>query len=244
MGITVALNHWTHYQYDRSISLGPQVVRLKPAAHCRTTILSYSLRVTPEEHFINWQQDPFGNYLARLVFPEKTKELRVEVDLLADLTVINPFDFFVEPDAEDFPVKYNGDTKRELQPYLQSMDKDPLLDTWLAKNKPANAPINDWLVDLNQCVQRDISYRLRMEPGVQTIAETLTSRSGSCRDSGWLLVEALRACGLAARFVSGYLVQLTPDEKPIGDGAAGTDVDFTDLHAWAEVYLPGAGWVG
>jgi len=244
MGITVALNHWTHYQYDRSINLGPQVVRLKPAAHCRTNILSYSLKVSPEEHFINWQQDPFGNYLARLVFPEKTKDLRIEVDLLADLTVINPFDFFVEPDAEDYPVKYNADTKRELQPYLSSMDKDPQLDAWLAKNKPANGPINDWLVDLNQSVQRDISYRLRMEPGVQTISETLTCRSGSCRDSGWLLVEALRACGLAARFVSGYLIQLTPDEKPIGDGAAGTDVDFTDLHAWAEVYLPGAGWVG
>jgi len=244
MGIKVALNHWTHYQYDRSIALGPQVIRLKPAAHCRTNILSYSLKVTPSEHFINWQQDPFGNYLARLVFPEKTTEFRVEVDLLADLTVINPFDFFVEPEAEEYPVKYSEENQKELQPYLHSMDKDPTLVAWLGKNKPADAPINDWLVAINQNVQKDISYRLRMEPGVQTIAETLNSRSGSCRDSGWLLVEALRACGLAARFVSGYLVQLTPDEKPIGDGAAGTDVDFTDLHAWAEVYLPGAGWVG
>ena len=244
MGIKVALNHWTHYQYDRLISLGPQVVRLRPAAHCRTNILSYSLKVTPSEHFINWQQDPFGNYLARLVFPEKTKELKIEVDLLADLTVINPFDFFVEPDAEDYPVKYSSDNKRELQPYLLSMDNDPALDVWLKKNRPAPAPINDWLVELNQCIQRDIAYRLRMEPGVQTIAQTLESKSGSCRDSGWLLVEALRACGLAARFVSGYLVQLTPDEKPVDGGAAGTDADFTDLHAWAEVYLPGAGWVG
>lgn len=244
MGIKVALNHWTHYQYDRLISLGPQVVRLKPAAHCRTKILSYSLKVTPADHFINWQQDPFGNYLARLVFEEKTKDLRVEVDLLADLTVINPFDFFVEPEAENYPVKYSEENKRELQPYLVSMDKDPLLDAWLARNKPANAPINDWLVELNQNVQNDIGYRLRMEPGVQTVAETLTVRSGSCRDSGWLLVEILRACGLAARFVSGYLVQLTPDEKPIGDGAAGAAEDFTDLHAWTEVYLPGAGWVG
>ena len=244
MGIKVALNHSTHYQYDRLISLGPQVVRLKPAAHCRTHILSYSLRVNPEQHFINWQQDPFGNYLARLVFPEKTRELRVEVDLLADLTVINPFDFFVDPDAENYPIKYNAENRRELQPYLESMDKDPALVAWLAKNKPANAPINDWLVELNQRIQKDVSYRLRMEPGVQKISETLTLKSGSCRDSGWLLVEALRACGLAARFVSGYLVQLTPDEKPIDGGAAGAAADFTDLHAWAEVYLPGAGWVG
>ena len=244
MGIKVALNHWTHYQYDRLISLGPQIVRLRPAAHCRTNILSYSLKVTPGEHFINWQQDPFGNYLARLVFPEKTRELKVEVDLLADLTVINPFDFFVEPDAEKYPVKYSSENKQELQPYLIQMDGGPALDAWLKKNRPAPAPINDWLVELNQCIQSDIDYRLRMEPGVQTIAQTLESKSGSCRDSGWLLVEALRACGLAARFVSGYLVQLTPDEKPVDGGAAGTDVDFTDLHAWAEVYLPGAGWVG
>ncbi len=244
MGIKVALNHWTHYRYDREVAVGPQVVRLKPAAHCRTNILAYSLKVTPADHFVNWQQDPFGNYLARLVFPEKTKELRIEVDLLADLTVINPFDFFVEPEAENYPVRYSEEDQVALQPYLSSMDKDPLLVAWLRKNQPANAPINTWLFELNQNVERDIAYRLRMEPGVQTIGESLTIRSGSCRDSGWLLVEALRACGLAARFVSGYLVQLKPDEKPIGDGPAGAVEDFTDLHAWAEVYLPGAGWVG
>lgn len=244
MGIKVALNHWTHYQYDRQISLGPQIVRLKPAAHCRTNILSYSLKVSPQQHYINWQQDPFGNYLARFVFPEKTKELRVEVDLIADLTVINPFDFFVEPDSENYPIKYSKENERELMPYLLPMDRDPSLDKWLEKNLPDDAPINDWLVKLNQRVQEHVGYQLRMEPGVQTVAETLSRKSGSCRDSGWLLVEALRACGLAARFVSGYLVQLTPDEKPLGDGAAGTDKDFTDLHAWAEVYLPGAGWVG
>jgi len=244
MGIKVALNHWTHYQYDRTIALGPQVVRLKPAAHCRTDILSYSLKVSPDQHFINWQQDPFGNYLARLVFPEKTDQLRVEVDLLADLTVINPFDFFVEPDSEKYPIKYSKENTRELMPYLASMDRDSSLDKWLKTNKPENAPINDWLVNLNQRVQEQVGYKVRMEPGVQTVAETLSRKSGSCRDSGWFLVEALRACGLAARFVSGYLVQLTPDEKPIGDGAAGAAKDFTDLHAWAEVYLPGAGWVG
>jgi len=185
MGIKVALNHSTHYQYDRMISLGPQVVRLRPAAHCRTSILSYSLKVTPGEHFINWQQDPFGNYLARLVFPEITNELKVEVDLLADLTVINPFDFFVEPDAEAYPVKYSAENKRELQPYLQPMEGDPALDDWLARNRPANAAINDWLVELNQCIQRDIDYRLRMEPGVQTVKQTLELKSGMPRQ--WLV---------------------------------------------------------
>ena len=158
MGIKVALNHWTHYQYDRTIALGPQVVRLKPAAHCRTNILSYSLKVSPDQHFINWQQDPFGNYLARLVFPEKTDQLRVEVDLLADLTVINPFDFFVEPDSEKYPIKYSKENTRELMPYLASMDRDSSLDKWLKTNKPENAPINDWLVNLNQRVQEQVGY--------------------------------------------------------------------------------------
>lgn len=244
MGIRVALNHNTEYHYDKPTTLGPHVVRLKPAAHCRTLIEAYTLKVTPETHFINWQQDPFGNYLARLVFPEPTKVLKIEVELIADLTVINPFDFFVEDYAEKYPFKYSKTTKAELQPYLEYNKNNKALVQWLGKNRPdKDLPIIDWLVAINQALERDIDYRVRMEPGVQSCAETLQLGSGSCRDSGWLLVELLRNCRLAARFVSGYLVQLTADEKSI-DGPSGPDSDFTDLHAWAEVYLPGAGWVG
>ena len=118
--IKVALNHVTHYRYDRPVSLSPQVVRLRPAPHSRTPILSYSLKVTPSQHFINWQQDPQSNFLARLVFPEKTREFRIEVDLVAELSVINPFDFFPEPYAAKYPFKYEETLREELKPYLET----------------------------------------------------------------------------------------------------------------------------
>src|SRR6187399_1389618 len=118
MSIHVSLHHRTHYRYDRSVQLGPQVVRLRPAPHSRTRILSYSLRLAPEKHFVNWQQDPQSNYLARLVFPETTREFLVEVDLVAEMAVFNPFDFFLEPDAEKFPFKYDMALDHELAPFL------------------------------------------------------------------------------------------------------------------------------
>ncbi len=243
MSIHVALKHVTRYKYDRPVQLGPQVIRLRPAPHCRTPILSYSLRVEPAKHFINWQQDPFANYLARLVFPEKTTEFTVTVDLVAEMAVYNPFDFFLEPHAQTIPFKYDEAQQIELAPYLQAGPATPLLAAYLKDIPRAERATIDFLVDLNQRVQRSVSYLIRLEPGVQTPEETLQKASGSCRDSGWLLVELLRHLGLAARFVSGYLIQLTPDEKAL-DGPSGTEVDFTDLHAWCEVYLPGAGWIG
>lgn len=243
MSIHVALNHVTHYTYDRPVSLSPQIVRLRPAPHCRTNILSYSLKIEPEGHFINWQQDPFSNYLARLVFPEKTTEFRVTVDLVAEMSVYNPFDFFLEPYAENFPFAYDDATRAELAPYLVKDAATPAFAAFLLTIDRGERRTIDFLVDINQRLQRDIAYLIRMEPGVQTPEETLTKASGSCRDTGWLLVQALRHLGLAARFVSGYLIQLKPDVKAL-DGPSGTEVDFTDLHAWCEVYLPGAGWIG
>ncbi len=243
MSIHVALRHTTTYRFERSINLGPHSVRLRPAAHSRTPILAYSLKIKPENHFINWQQDPFGNYLARLVFPEKTREFSVDVEVIADMTVINPFDYFIESSAEHCPFDYDAALRRELTPYLETETAGPRLSAWLAKVERKRIPTNDFLVALNQRLQGDIAYTVRMEVGIQSCEETLEKRLGSCRDTGWLLVQILRHLGLAARFVSGYLVQLTADEKPL-EGPAGTDHDFTDLHAWAEVYLPGAGWIG
>ncbi|MEF8700784.1 MAG: transglutaminase family protein [Candidatus Accumulibacter sp. UW25] len=243
MSIHVALNHLTHYRYDRPISLSPQVVRLRPAPHSRTPILSYSLKVTPAQHFVNWQQDPQANYLARLVFPEKTREFCVEVDLVVSMSVINPFDFFPEPYATTFPFQYEAWQQEELEPYLHRLPLTPLLQRFLATVPAAPRASVDFLVDLNQQVQRAVGYVIRLEPGVQSPEETLTLARGSCRDSAWLLVQLLRHLGLAARFVSGYLIQLVPDVKSL-DGPSGTDHDFTDLHAWCEVYLPGAGWIG
>jgi uncharacterized protein (DUF2126 family)/transglutaminase-like putative cysteine protease len=247
MTIRVALHHRTHYRFDRPVSLSPHEVRLRPAAHARTPIESYSLKVKPEKHFVNWQQDPYGNWLARLVFPEKTTELCIEIDLVADMTVINPFDFFLEAYAEQFPFQYTKDNQRELAAYLEVDPTGPLLRKWLAdaRRELLAAPINtiDLLVALNAKVQRDIAYLIRMEPGVQTPEETLQRAMGSCRDSGWLLVQIFRHFGIAARFASGYLIQLVADQKSL-DGPSGTERDFTDLHAWCEAYLPGAGWIG
>jgi transglutaminase-like putative cysteine protease len=243
MSIHAALNHVTHYRYDRPVQLGPQVVRLRPAPHARSTILSFSLKVEPARHFINWQQDPFANYQARLVFPERTTEFKVTVDLVVEMAVYNPFDFFLEPGAENFPFRYEPLVAQELAPYFAVEPETPLLRDYLAKVDRKPQRTIDFLVGINQKLQQDIRYLIRMEPGVQTPEQTLANASGSCRDSGWLLVQLLRRCGLAARFVSGYLIQLTPDVKSL-DGPSGTSVDFTDLHAWCEVYLPGAGWIG
>jgi uncharacterized protein (DUF2126 family)/transglutaminase-like putative cysteine protease len=243
VSIHVALNHVTHYRYDKLVALGPQVVRLRPAPHCRTRILSYSLKVTPGKYFVNWQQDPEANYLARFVFPDKTRELRIEVDLVAEMAVFNPFDFFLEPYAETFPFAYQGAEKRDLAPYLVMFRGEPLFREYVSSIPRERRRTIDFLVELNLKLSRDIQYLIRMEPGVQTPELTLRKKSGSCRDSAWLLVQLLRHVGLAARFVSGYLIQLTPDMKSL-DGPSGPEKDFTDLHAWCEVYLPGAGWIG
>ena len=243
MAVLTSLHHVTRYLYDRPVQLGPHVVRLRPAPHCRTRVPSYSLRVTPAQHFVNWQQDPHGNWNARFVFPEKTSEFSVTVDLLADIEVINPFDFFVEPYADKFPFAYPEDLREELMPCLATEPAGPLLKAFLAAVPRTPRATIDFLVEINQRLQHDIRYLIRMEPGVQTPEQTLANASGSCRDTAWLLVQILRHLDMPARFVSGYLIQLKPDLKAL-DGPAGTDKDFTDLHAWTEVYLPGAGWIG
>jgi uncharacterized protein (DUF2126 family) len=243
MAIKVALHHRTSYRYDRPAVLSPQTVRLRPAPHCRTAIESYSLKVEPLLCFTNWQQDPHGNFVARLVFPEPAAGLVIDVDLIADMTVVNPFDFFLEPGAERFPFEYEPALKRDLAPFLKEEQAGPGLAELLARIDRTPRPTVDFLVELNRHIHGMVRYLIRMDPGVQTFEETLASQSGSCRDSAWLMVQVLRHLGLAARFVSGYLIQLAPDLKPI-DGPPGPSADFTDLHAWTEVYLPGAGWVG
>ncbi len=255
MTIKVALRHETTYTFARPVTIHPHTIRLRPAPHSRTPVSAYTLTVSPENHFLNWQQDPFGNYMARVVFPEPASELRIVVDLVADMTVVNPFDFFVEEYAEHYPFSYPSDLERDLQPYLHRIPANPdvagsdAVDAWVDAvvepllRRDGSMRIVDMLVAVNQAVYRHVAYTTRLEVGVQTPGHTLSAALGSCRDSGWLLVAILRRLGLAARFVSGYLVQLTADVVPL-DGPAGPTEDFTDLHAWAEAYVPGAGWVG
>ncbi len=248
MTIRVALNHNTYYNFDRHITVHPHVIRLRPAPHSRTPIKGYSLKISPENHFINWQQDPFGNFQARVVFPEPCDHLHIEVEVIADMITINPFDFFIEDYAEKYPFTYSKSLKEELLPYLAITEKSQKVDDWLKAHAPKASKKQpkttiDFLVELNRAVYKSVEYNLRMEPGVQSCEETLTLATGSCRDSSWLLVQLLRRLGLAARFASGYLVQLTSDIASL-DGPSGPAADFTDLHAWCEVFLPGAGWVG
>ena len=243
MSIKAAIYHLTHYKYDRPVTLGPQIIRLRPAPHSRTRVISHSLKVTPSNHFVNYQQDPFGNWLARFVFPEPVSEFKIEVDLTADMTVYNPFDFFVEDAAEVWPFAYAPDLAEELEAYRKPDPAGPLLQAFLNTVPKGRMRTVDFAVMLNSMITATLGYTIRMEPGVQTPEETLGLKSGSCRDSSWLLVQALRHMGFAARFVSGYLIQLKPDLKAL-DGPSGTEVDFTDLHAWVEAFIPGAGWIG
>ena len=243
MGMRAALNHVTHYRYDRPIHLGIQTIRLRPAPHTRSHIQSYSLKITPKEHFINWQQDPFGNYLARVIFPEKISEFRVEVDVVTEIRVFNPFDFFLEDYAKTFPFTYEPLLKEELAPYLEVKERGPKLLQSIAEFGDKKSEMVDFLVAINQRLNQSLKYVVRLEPGIQACEDTLRLGSGSCRDMAWLLCQMLRHLGFATRFASGYLIQLKADVKAL-DGPSGTTEDFTDLHAWTEVYLPGAGWVG
>lgn len=245
MAIRIALNHKTLYNYDRLATLGPQVIRLRPAPHCRTSIVSYSMKILPADHFLNWQQDPLSNYLARLLVEKPTKQFGVEVDLVADMAPINPFDFFLEEEATTYPFTYKRSLQKELRPFFAKMPMGKRFKELVDSIDCAEVETNDFITLVNQTVNQLLEYELRMDPGVFTPERTLKEGRGSCRDFAWLLVNLYRRLGIAARFVSGYSIQLAADEAPVDpDAPTGVTQDVCDLHAWCEVYLPGAGWVG
>jgi len=242
MSLLVSLHHRTGYRYDRPVALGPHEIRLKPAPACRTPVTSYALAVRPAQHTMSWYYDAAGNPVARVLFLEKIRTLEIEVELIADLAPVNPFDFLVEPGAERFPFRYPDADRPDLAPFLAPVENGVGLQRWLtgvqSPKPPGLRDTIEFLTQINQQLKRDIAYVTRMEHGVQPCEDTLRLAQGSCRDSSWLLVQALRHLGVAARFVSGYLIQLA------GDAPDAPKTDSADLHAWCEAYLPGAGWIG
>ncbi len=240
------LHHRTRYEYDRAVNLGPHIVRLHPAPHCRTPVTAYALKVSPAAHYIHWQQDPLANRLARLVFTQACTEFEVTVDMSVELTGFNPFDFFLDPSANSYPFTYTQADQLALAPYRLVDRPDPAdthLNAMLHDLDRAPQETMNFLIALNQRVHQRVQYQVRHEAGVQTPNQTLQWASGSCRDSSWLLVTLFRHCGVAARFVSGYLIDVAPQPTPT-ERAVATTSSRSELHAWCEVYLPGAGWIG
>jgi uncharacterized protein (DUF2126 family)/transglutaminase-like putative cysteine protease len=241
MGKKVAVHHESRYRYEHPVSLGPQTIRLRPAPHCRTPIASYSLEIKPTDSMCSWQFDPLANHVARVVFSNKTSEFSVTVDLVADMIPVNPFAFLLEAEAETVPFTYKSEVARNLEPFL-SVEPAGLYLREFVDSVGGPQPTVAFLLGLNERIRNQVAYTTRLEHGVQSSEQTLSMGTGSCRDLSWLLIQVCRQLGIAARFVSGYLIQLAEDE-PLAEGG-GRKTDSADLHAWAEVYLPGAGWIG
>jgi uncharacterized protein (DUF2126 family) len=245
--LRLLLQHQSRYRYPRPAALGPHLIRLRPAQHAKAKIEAYGLSIEQPCN-LRWQQDPSGNHIARVSFDEGVfcDRFDILVELAVDIRPVNPFDFFLDGRAENVPFAYPAETARDLLPFFDTSDPSyaggPLFERFLA-DLPREGSTISVIVALNQAVNRAIRYVIREEPGIWTPERTLQEGRGSCRDSAVLLIAALRSRGLAARFVSGYLVQLT-DEGMIPDEPKGVGRDVVDLHAWAEVFLPGAGWVG
>jgi len=241
------VQHRSHYEYPRPAALGPHLVRLRPANHTRARIETYRLAIEPA-HRVHWHQDPHGNHVARVTFQlgQRVDALDVLVELAVDIRPVNPFDFLVDPRCREVPFAYPDGLAEELAPFLGLDDPAYAIGPRareLIDSLPAHGEPVDVMVEANRRIGAEVRYVIREEHGVWTPEQTLCEGRGSCRDSAVLLIAALRSRGLAARFVSGYLIQLT-DEGMIPDQPRGIGRDVVDLHAWAEVYLPGAGWIG
>lgn len=233
MALRFALTHRSTYRYARAVGLGPQLIRLRPAPHCRTPILSYALNIEPATHWLHWQQDPLGNFMARVLMTEPVTSFSITVDLTAEIAPINPFDFFVEPEAATWPFTPASWLAEQLLPYQRLDPLGARFAALLAEIPRDPRGTVELLISLTALLHQRIAYVQRHEPGVWDTEQVLREGRGSCRDSSWLLVQILRRLGFGARFVSGYLIE-----------PAMLGRDDAELHAWAEAYLPGAGWVG
>jgi uncharacterized protein (DUF2126 family)/transglutaminase-like putative cysteine protease len=245
--LRILLQHRSTYRYPVPAALGPHTIRLRPAAHARAAIEHYALKL-PDGAAVRWQQDPVGNHIAHVSFAKgiRLPALEVLVELALDIRPVNPFDFFIDERCETVPFAYPPELARDLVPFLDRTDPELATGrrfTALLESLPAGGPTVDFVVEVNRRVNQALRYVIREEPGIWTPEETLTQGRGSCRDQALLLVALLRARGVAARFASGYLVQLA-DEGMLPDQPRGVGRDVADLHAWTEVFLPGGGWIG
>lgn len=227
MSRAVSIAHVTTYRYDRPVFLGPQTIRLTPAPHARARILQHELTVAPGNHTLRHGRDPQGGVESRAIFGGRVAHFEITVRLDAELIPTNPFDFVLEGGAERWPFDYDPLLRAELAPCLGGVQPGRGVTALLPSGGHDTLPM---LIALARRIASEVRYIRRDEPGVWEPEETLARAEGSCRDSGLVLVQAMRALGIAARFCSGYL--LDPDE-----GTA-------DLHAWAEAFIPGAGWIG
>jgi len=231
MGIRIALRHRIEQHFSRPVRLSTHWLRLRPAPVTQRAVTAYSLKIDADPHFINWVRDPFENFLARLDLPEAVPRLGLDLELIADLEPQNPFDFLVEPYAANYPFAYDDQLRRELTPYLVQPTPGPRLAAWLAGLEVETGYMVRFLSLLTQQLSTALAIMPAGRPGPVDLETVFARGAGSCWEIAWLATQTLRALGLAARFVSGYRVRLDT-------------LSSATLHAWTEVYLPGAGWVG
>ena len=235
MTLRLALTHRIESRFDQPVLPSTHWLRLRPAPHTRARVEAYSLRVEPGAHFINWLRDPYENHLARLDLPQPTSHLTLTVEVILELAVSDPFDFLVESFASSAPFEYPEQLRKELTPYLAPGASGPRFAAWLAQLDRRPRYVIEFLDTINRAVQERIAVEATVRAGAIDVEALLASSRGAPWELAWLLTLSLRGVGLAARFVSGYRIIAGP---------ATAAAAAASLHAWSEVFLPGAGWVG
>lgn len=227
--------HRTYYNFSGKVWLEPHTLRLRPRENHELRIESSDLKITPAAS-LRWHRDVEDNSVAIATFNSPTDQLVIESEVIIQQYNEAPLDFLVADYAIDYPFSYTSEDMAVLSPYITStrQQDNKLLADWVATVWQPGERIQTYSLLQRLCVhiQQTLVYQLREEPGVQSVENTLSIGSGSCRDSAYLFMEAARQLGLAARFVSGYLK------------AEPSAFNYGSTHAWAEVFLPGAGWKG
>jgi transglutaminase-like putative cysteine protease len=236
----LTVNHVTTYAYSRPVGLGEHRMMLRPRDSYDQRLLSATLDIDPEPQRLSWIHDVFDNCVAVASFSGETRRLRVESNITLNHSPLSGPEFLLEDRARFYPFSYGAEEMPDLSRALERGHLDPAgeLDRWVRRfvHSGRQTETGELLMTLTYAIKEGFSYERRPERGTQSPLQTLDRRRGSCRDFAVLMIEAARALGLAARFVSGYLYVPDRDsgERHLGGGST---------HAWCQVYLPGAGWV-